>query len=82
MIELDQFTEFLGWTLVINVGVLMFATVTLAVGRPLILKIHKKILGLEETELLKLYANYLSNYKIAVSVFSLVPYAALKIMGH
>ncbi|MFK7974528.1 MAG: DUF6868 family protein [Halioglobus sp.] len=81
MTDLAQLTEFFGWTLVINSCVLAFATLALAVARPFIVPIHTKILGIDEAQLLQLYASYLSNYKIAVLLFSFTPYIALKIMG-
>lgn len=82
MIEFVEFTEFLGWSLVINFAVLMFATVALAFGRSLIVPIHTKILGISEPELLNLYALYLTNYKIGVILLNFSPYIALKLMGY
>lgn len=82
MMNIEQFTELLGWTLVINSIVLLFTTVALAIGRSFIVPIHTKTLGIGEAELLKLYANYLSYFKIAVILFSFSPYIALKVMGY
>lgn len=82
MSDLAQFTEFLGWTLVVNSVVLLCATLALASGRSFIVPIHSKLLALEETQLNQLYASYLSIYKVAVLVLSLSPYLALKIMGY
>ncbi|MEM6583040.1 MAG: DUF6868 family protein [Pseudomonadota bacterium] len=81
MSDLAQLTEFLGWTLVVNSVVLLFATLALAAGRSFIVPIHSKLLALDETQLNQLYASYLSIFKVAVLVLSLSPYIALKIMG-
>lgn len=82
MIALGELTEFLGWTVVVNTGVLVFASLLLAFGRSFIAPIHSKILGLNDAELNQMYASYLANYKIAVLVLGLSPYIALKIMGY
>lgn len=82
MNSLEQITEFLGWTLVVNSIVLLLATVGLAAGRSFIVPIHSKLLGLDEAQLQQLYASYLSNLKIAVVVVSFTPYIALKAMGY
>lgn len=80
MIDLSSLTEFLGWSLAINFLILLIATATVCIARPLIIPLHKKLLGISEDELLRLYANYLSQYKIAVFVLNVTPYCALKIM--
>ena len=76
-----EFTEFLGWTLVINIAILLFASFMLIAMRGMIVQIHQKILGLSENDLLRAYTQYLAQYKIAVFVFNLAPYVALKLMG-
>jgi Family of unknown function (DUF6868) len=79
--ELSQVTEFLGWCSVINISVLMLTTLMLTLLRGFIVPMHSKMLGLGEEDLLRVYVNYLSNFKIAVLILNLAPYLALKIMG-
>ena len=81
MDSIEALTQFFGWCSVINFGILLLATIALLVFRPSILKIHTKLLGLTEEELLLLYAQYLSHYKIAIFVLNIAPYFALKTMG-
>jgi len=81
MIDLGHLTEFLGWSLAINFSILLLATAMVCTARPFIIPLHKKLLGISEDELLRLYANYLAQYKIAVFVLNLTPYCALKIMA-
>ena len=44
-------------------------------------KIHGSMFGLEEVEISRQYFQYLAQFKIAVLVFNLVPYIALRIMA-
>ena len=77
----SELTEFLGWTLVVNIAVLFFASFMLTAMRGMIVQIHEKMLGLSENDLLRAYTQYLAQYKIAVFVFNLAPYVASKLMG-
>ena len=47
----------------------------------LVFKVHGKMLHLGEEELSRQYVQYLSQYKIVILVFNLVPYLALMIMA-
>ena len=78
---ITELTEFLGWILVINIAVLLVASFMLIAMRGMIVQIHRKMLGLSEDDLLRAYTQYLAQYKIAVFVFNLAPYLALKLMG-
>lgn len=82
MINLESLTEFLGWCTVINYGLLLFSTGMLvtSVG-DWARGIHQKLFKIPEQNLDELYFNYLGNYKLAIFVFNLVPYIALKIMA-
>lgn len=62
---IETLTTFLGWSTVINFGVLAVSAIPAWSFeiRPLI------------------YFQYLAQYKIAIFVFNLVPYIALKIMA-
>ena len=77
----ETVTEFLGWCTVINFGLLLLATLVLTGMRGRIVQIHERMLGLNEEDLLRAYAQYLAQYKIAIIVLSLVPYIALKIIA-
>lgn len=79
MDSLDSLTGFLGWCSVINLGLLVVASLVLALVRGPISSIHGKMFGLSEADLSRAYFQYLSEYKIAIFVFNLVPYIALRI---
>jgi len=73
--------EVLGWSTILNVGILLFSTAVLAVAGAPIKRIHAKMFDLSEDDLSRAYFQYLAQYKIAVLVFNLVPYLALRIAG-
>ena len=76
---LENTTEFLGWCAIINIGLLVLGSISLAAMRGPIAAIHGKMFGLDEQELSRQYFQYLAQYKIAIFVFNLVPYVALRI---
>lgn len=72
---------FLGWCTAINLGVLILASILLVAARGWATRVHAGMFGLEEADVAREYFRYLANYKIAVVVFNLVPYIALRIMA-
>ena len=81
MISLSQITELLGWASVLNIGFMIFGAILLVLMKSTISSIHSKMFGIPESELPKIYFNYLANYQIVSLVFAVIPYIALKIMG-
>ena len=81
MIAIDTLTTFLGWCSVINIGVLVLSTIILIIMREPVSSIHSRLFGLNQAELPATYFQYLGNYKVAIFIFNLVPYIALKIMS-
>lgn len=80
MISIDTLREFLGWCTVINIAILLVATIFIAFARNSISKIHAKLFKLSESDLSCSYFQFLGQYKLAIYVFNLVPYIALRIM--
>lgn len=79
MDSLEAIRAFLGWCTVLNMGLLIFASLTLmALGEP-VKKLHGRMFGLSEEDLSRAYFQYLAQYKIAIFVFNLVPYLALRL---
>ena len=81
MIDLQAMTTFLGWCAVLNTGLLLFTAIWLMVFRDLTKDIHSALLGVDEDILDAIYIQFMGNMKIAVIVFNVVPYLALKIMA-
>lgn len=81
MFTLQTLTEFLGWASVINISILLISSISLILMRESIIRIHSEMFGLDDTHLSRAYFQYLAQYKIAIFIFNLVPYIALKIMS-
>ena len=76
-----EIQSFLGWCTLLNAAILILSTAVLLGCRSMVTKIHGKLLGLDEDSLQKAYFQYLAQFKIAVLVFNLVPYLALRIVN-
>ena len=72
---------FLGWCSVINIGLLMFSSIFVIALRGAASRIHGKMFNLDEKHLSQAYFQYLAQYKLAIIVFNVVPYFALRIIG-
>ena len=81
MNSLETLTMFLGWCTVINIGVLVVASIFVTLMRGPVARMHNKMFGLDDADLSRQYFQYLAQYKIAIFILNLVPYIALKIMG-
>ena len=80
MIDINTLTVFLGWCSVINIGVLLFSTIMLVLMKGPISRIHSKLFSVRQDDIVPVYFQYLGSYKIAIFIFNLVPYVALKVM--
>jgi len=79
--SLEAVTAFFGWTTVINFVLLAVSTIMVIVMRGSISRMHGRMFGLESVDLSRAYFQYIAQYKIAIIVFSLTPYVALKLMA-
>ena len=77
----DSLREFLGWCTVINMGFLLIAALAVSALRDFMMSVHRRMYRLSDDDLGRAYFQYLAQYKIAVFVFNLVPYMALRVMG-
>jgi len=81
MNSLEAVTAFFGWTTVINFVLLFVSSAMLIMTRGSISRIHGRMFGLESADLSRAYFQYIAQYKIAIIVFSLTPYIALKLIA-
>jgi len=79
MFTISELTEFLGWSSVINICLLIATTLAVILMRESITKLHEKMFGIDAKELPILYFQYIAQYKLAIIIFNIVPYIALKI---
>jgi len=59
----------------------MAISITLVLMRSSLSIIHARMFNLNDTDISRAYFQYLAQYKIAVFIFNLVPYIALKIIS-
>ena len=81
MNSMETLTTFFGWTTVINFVLLAASTIAVIAMRGSISRLHGRMFGLESVDLSRAYFQYIAQYKIAIIVFSLTPYVALKLMA-
>lgn len=81
MNSLEAITTFFGWSTVINFVLLFVSSIIVITTRGSISRMHGKMFGLETADLSRAYFQYIAQYKIAIIVFSLTPYVALKLMA-
>ena len=81
MENIQTITTFLGWCAVVNIGIYLLTALALMGFRQPIKKIHSRVSAVPGEKLDGLYFNYLANFKLAIIVLNVAPYAALKLMG-
>lgn len=71
----------LGWSSLLNLGVLAYAAIVVMVAGDAIKGIHSRLYGVSDADLDRAYFQYMANYKIMIFVFNLAPYLAMRIVG-
>jgi len=71
----------LGWSSLINLGLLTFGAIVVMVAGDAIKRTHSRLYGLSEADLDRAYFQYMANYKVMIFVFNLAPYLAMRIVG-
>ena len=78
--DMTQITALFGWMLLINLGVYLLAAAFIVFGRDWTSRLEARITGVPDEEWPRLFMDYLSRYKIAIMMFNLAPYLALRIV--
>lgn len=78
--DIYNIITFLGWCTVLNFSIVIFAAIFFYFFKDFSTKAHSKLTGVNAAELPTLYFSYMANYKIAIFIFNLVPYIALKLV--
>lgn len=79
--NLETLTAFLGWCAVINLLLLVVVSIGVMTLREPVMKIHSRMVGVSESELPLMYFKYVAYFKIAVFVFNVTPWIALKVIA-
>ena len=77
---IETIRTFLGWCTVINIGIFMLSSILIIAIRRTVSRIHSKMFNLDEKYTAQAYFQWLGQYKIAIIVFNIVPYFALRIV--
>lgn len=81
MENISFLTTFFGWCSVLNLSVLLFSTLLLALWGGCVKRCHARIFNVPEDQLDRIYFKYLAHYKLGLLIFNLAPYFALKIIA-
>lgn len=79
--DMGQVTAVFGWMLIINLVIYLLAAAFIVFARDWAANFEARITGVPAEEWPKFFIDYLSRYKIAIMVFNLAPYLALRIVG-
>jgi hypothetical protein len=80
MLNIDNLTAFFAYCSAINLSILCLASLMLVIMRRAISRLHGKMFALSEADLARAYFQYLAQYKIAIFMFNIVPYIALRLL--
>ena len=79
--SIDPLAAFLGWSLVINSGILLVSVLAILSLRWTIARIHSRLFGIKEEDAVLVYFKFIAYYKLAIIVFNVVPYIAINIVA-
>ena len=80
MDSIETLTTFFGWSVLINMGLLALLTILVVLMRGWASGLHARMFGLSDDDISRSYFQFLAQYKVAIFIFSIAPYAALKVM--
>ena len=79
---MEKLCEFMGWCLVLNIGLLVLWGLTIFLARAPVYRLHAAIFKLSSEErFLEIHYQLILGFKAIVFVFNFVPYVALRIIG-
>ncbi len=78
--SVETLTAFFGWMAVLNLAYLALATLVLTAAPGWMSGLHHRLFGVAPDDLRLLYYKWLAQYKIAVLVFAVAPYLALRLI--
>ena len=81
MISIEVLREFLGWCALLNIAMMILASIAVVCFRGPIIRVHQKMFDLDDRDLSRAYFQYLAQYKIATLVLCVVPYLTLVLMS-
>lgn len=71
---------FLAWSLVVNIGLLIFSALLVICFRDFFSALHAKLFSLDQKDVVHAYFNFMAQYKLLIIFFNLVPYLVLRMI--
>lgn len=79
--DFSEITAVFGWMLLINLGLYSLLAILFMSARDWLCRFEARMTGVPEEAWPRIIVDYLGRYKLAILVFNLVPYLALRIVG-
>jgi len=79
--DLEQLTELFKWMTIISCGLLALSAVLVMLLKDALCKMHAKLFGMKEQDVLIASYTYLGNFKVLIIIFNIVPYISLLVIG-
>lgn len=78
--SLEQLQALLGWSIIINMGLLLWWFFMLTVFREQIYRLHNHWFPMSQDDFTQLHYAAMAGFKLAIVVLNLSPYIALRII--
>jgi len=78
---MDYLLDFLLWSSIINLGLLLIGFLAFTLGRNFIYRVHGKWYDIKKEEFNTIIYSGMMFYKICILFFNIVPYIVLRILG-
>lgn len=79
--DISTIRTFLGWCTVINIGFLLYWFMMIAFAHDWVYRVHSKWFKMSVERFDALHYAGIAGFKIAIFVFNIAPYFALRIIG-
>lgn len=76
---IEQWTVFLGWSTVVNAGLMLWAVIALALMPNLVYKAQGLVTNLSREEMEKTMYNFLGLFKLGIIFLNFTPYIVLRL---
>ena len=78
---MDYLLDFLFWSSIINLGLLLLSFLAFTFGSNFIYKFHGKWYGIKKEQFNAIIYSGMMFYKMCILFFNIVPYIVLRILG-
>lgn len=78
---LETIRAILGWCIIMNCGVYIWWVLCLKISPELVYRIHMRFIPVGKDSFYSIHYAGLMSYKLAIFLFNMIPYFALRIVG-